>query len=95
MHERCEHCHLKYEQEPGYFLGSSYINYALTAGFTAVTYIWLHFFVGIKRDTLIIPAAIFCVVFPILFFRYARAFWLGMDKWLETFGPQDIPGDDD
>jgi hypothetical protein len=29
MHQRCSVCDLKYEREPGYFLGAMYISYAL------------------------------------------------------------------
>ena len=31
MAAECANCHLRYEREPGYFLGSIYINYGLTA----------------------------------------------------------------
>ena len=31
MHERCERCGVKFEREPGFFLGSIYVNYGLTA----------------------------------------------------------------
>jgi uncharacterized protein (DUF983 family) len=29
MHERCEDCDLKFEREPGYFLGAMYVSYGL------------------------------------------------------------------
>jgi len=29
MHEECSVCHLRYEREPGYFLGAMYISYGL------------------------------------------------------------------
>src|SRR5712671_2207503 len=29
MHERCPTCDLKFEREPGYFLGAMYVSYAL------------------------------------------------------------------
>ena len=29
MYERCEVCNLKFEREPGYFLGAMYISYGL------------------------------------------------------------------
>ena len=29
MHERCEHCGLKFEREQGYFLGAMYISYGM------------------------------------------------------------------
>ena len=42
MYEQCSVCNLKYEREPGYFLGAMYISYALalmSIGLFAVT-IW-------------------------------------------------------
>jgi hypothetical protein len=26
----------------------------------------------------------FCVVFPLWFFRYARALWMSFDEWLDS-----------
>jgi hypothetical protein len=40
MYERCSVCDLKYEREPGYFLGAMYISYGLallSIGFLAMT----------------------------------------------------------
>ena len=31
MHEQCDQCMFVYEQEPGFFVGAIYINYAATA----------------------------------------------------------------
>jgi uncharacterized protein (DUF983 family) len=30
MHERCPHCGLKYEREPGYFIGAMYFSYLIS-----------------------------------------------------------------
>ena len=43
MYERCPNCKLKYERGPGYFLGSAYLNYGLTAVIITVSYITLRF----------------------------------------------------
>lgn len=32
VHERCGHCNVKYEQEPGFFWGAMYFSYALIVG---------------------------------------------------------------
>lgn len=79
MHERCAHCHLKFEREPGYFLGSIYINYGLTALIMTVGWVTLRFGYDIDSKWLLIGFSIFLVVFQSLFFRYARALWLAMD----------------
>jgi len=79
MHERCPNCKFKYERDPGYFLGSAYVNYGLTAGIVTATYIPLRFLAGMEGETLLLPLGLFCVIFPLFFFRYARAWWLAMD----------------
>ena len=87
MHERCDGCGLKYERDPGYFLGSAYINYGLTAVILTAAYIGLHFGAGYSNRTLTPWLVTFCVLFPLVFFRYARAYWLAMDCY---FDPQEI-----
>ena len=41
MHAECGHCRLRFEREPGYFLGSIYINYGFTALLVTVFYVAL------------------------------------------------------
>lgn len=88
MYPECANCHLRYEREPGYFLGSIYINYGLTAVLVTIGYFAL-FGSGITSDnaTLGIVTS-FAVLFPIWFFRYARSLWLGFDHFWDP-GPGD------
>lgn len=79
MPERCEHCRFKYERAPGYFLGSAYVNYGITAVILMITYFLLHFGVGWTNRQLAAPLSVFCVLFPLWAFRYARAIWLALD----------------
>jgi hypothetical protein len=79
MHESCAHCGLKYEREPGYFLGSIYINYGVTAFLLTAGWIAMRYGFGFEARNLLIPFALCLVVFQTLFFRYARALWLAMD----------------
>jgi uncharacterized protein (DUF983 family) len=91
MYERCPHCSLRYERAPGYFLGSTYVNYGfLTITLTAI-YMWVHYGLGISNETLTVPLLAYCVVVPIILFRYARAWWLAMDCYCDptSFGMRD------
>ncbi len=83
MAERCGHCHLKYERAPGYFLGSTYISYAMTVVVLTVTYVALHFGAGLSNRQLTGPLVTFCVVFPMLLFRHSRALWMALDFHLD------------
>ncbi len=86
MYERCPNCKLKYERGPGYFLGSAYLNYGLTAVIITASYITLRFAAGVPSRYLLWGLGAFCVVFPLFFFRYARAWWLALDCHFDTEG---------
>lgn len=79
MYPACSNCGLKYEREPGYFLGSIYVNYGLTAMTTTFFYITLHTWGEISNWWVVPPLLAFCIIFPIVFFPFARAYWLAMD----------------
>jgi uncharacterized protein (DUF983 family) len=83
MHPTCPQCHLRYERDPGYFLGSAYINYGITAFLVTVAYMTLHYGARLTNRQLVAPLLAFCVVFPLFFFRYARSWWLAMDCFFD------------
>ena len=88
MYEACPDCGLKYERQPGYFLGSSYVNYGLTALTITVGYFVLRFGFHLAQNQTMPILVSFIVLFPLWFFRYARALWLASDlRW-------DPPGDE-
>ncbi len=93
MAQRCESCGLRFERAPGYFLGSAYINYGLTAMCITFAYFTLHFGLGWTNRQLAPGLVTFCIVFPLFFFRFALAFWLGVDFWLDPVGFQDDRAD--
>ncbi|MFT4030899.1 MAG: DUF983 domain-containing protein [Siphonobacter sp.] len=37
MHKYCPHCGLRYEREPGFFIGAMYVSYGITTGIILVT----------------------------------------------------------
>ena len=81
MHTACPHCGVKFEREPGFFLGSIYINYGLTALVVAIAYPVLLFNKIVAETPLLIGALAFVVLFPLLVFPWARSLWLGFDQW--------------
>lgn len=84
MFETCEECHLKYERAPGYFLGSIYINYGLTALSVTIGYVTLHFGQQIPNRQLMPFLVGYCILFPTIFYRYARALWISLDSFFDT-----------
>ncbi len=83
MNGKCAPCGLTFDRGPGYFLGSIYINYGLTALLVTGGY-FAGFFTDVISPTVLLWTCVgFCVVFPLLFFRFARSFWLGLDLYFD------------
>lgn len=83
MHPACNQCGLKFQREPGYFLGSIYFNYGLTALLVTVAYFVGYFATSIPPGYLLWGLTAFCLLFPLWFFRYARSLWLGWDHYFD------------
>lgn len=83
MRERCETCDLKYEREPGFFLGAIYYNYGLTSLIATAAYPIAVFGLKYPRTPTIICIVTFVVLFPLWFHRYARSLWLGFDNFVD------------
>lgn len=90
MFECCPHCGLKYERAPGYFLGSAYINYGFVALTLTAMYVGLHFGAEISNQMLTPPLVAYCIIVPLILFRFARAWWLAMDCYFDptSFAPE-------
>jgi hypothetical protein len=88
MNSQCDHCGLKFDRGPGYFLGSIYINYGLTALLITAGYFAGFFLNLLSPDALLWTCTGFCVVFPLWFFRYARSLWLGLDHYFDPPEPR-------
>jgi uncharacterized protein (DUF983 family) len=92
MNERCSECDFKFEREPGYFLGSSYINYGWTAASLTVAYIFFHVALEYPNSYVVPPLVAWFVFFPMFFHRYARALWLTFDCFWDH---SELPNDSD
>lgn len=79
MLPECPTCGLRFEREPGYFLGAIYINYAATVVCMLVGFFLLDYFVQLSLTSQIIIWCGFGIVFPILFYRYSKSLWLCFD----------------
>lgn len=83
MNPKCDGCELDFEREPGFYLGSIYVNYGLTVALVGPTFAVLTLGLGYPRTTVAIPCAVFTILFPLWFFRYARSIWLCLG-WVAT-----------
>lgn len=77
MYEHCPHCGLRYEVEPGYFIGAMYVSYAISGGVALVVGFVLFYLAGDPGGwtyTLVI-APLMVIIAP-LNFRISRVVWL-------------------
>jgi uncharacterized protein (DUF983 family) len=98
MHPQCLSCGFRFEREPGYWLGSIYVNYGLTALIVTVGYFALFFSELLEPNHILWLLTAFCVLFPLWFFRYARAIWVAVDLYFDPaqadeFAPQNSAPD--
>lgn len=90
MVENCSGCGMKYEREPGYFLGSIYFNYGWTCMSMTVAYMVLHVALEFENMYVVPPLALYAFTFPVFFHRYARAIWLAFDCNFDHHGLADV-----
>ena len=94
MRPACDRCGYPFGREPGYFLGSVYINYGLTALLVTTIFFVGFFWFQINPEILLGALTLFCVVFPLWFFRYAHSLWMGFDTFWDP-PPLDLPPTND
>ncbi|MFO0867512.1 MAG: DUF983 domain-containing protein [Pirellulales bacterium] len=90
MRPECEACGTRFEREAGFFLGSIYFNYGLTALVVAIGYPVLLFTRTLGETKLLVLTLAFTLLFPMWFFRYARALWLGFDQFMDPRHRTDV-----
>src|SRR5438445_5297709 len=80
MHERCPACDLKFEREPGYFLGAMYIGYGLAlatiAGFSFLLWSLSHW----TFQAVVIGGVLLFLPFAPLLTVMARVLWIYLDQ---------------
>jgi uncharacterized protein (DUF983 family) len=83
MHERCPVCDLKFDREPGYFLGAMYVSYALGLVIIGLIAALLWEVTGwwITKDT-IWAVVIFLPIAPTITL-FARVLWIYLDQTID------------
>jgi uncharacterized protein (DUF983 family) len=85
MNERCPVCNLKFEREPGYFLGAMYVSYALAIPpfLLLVTAFWLlaHW----RYELALLGAFVAYLPLVPMAARLSRVVWMYIDQ---TFDPE-------
>ncbi len=83
MHDRCPVCDLRFEREPGYFLGAMYVSYALGLVIVALLAALLWSLTGwwITKDT--IWAVLLFLPFAPTITLLARVLWIYLDQAID------------
>src|SRR5712691_549838 len=80
MHERCPVCGLKFDREPGYFLGAMYVSYALTLVPVLLLVVIFWRAVGLAYSTALLSAVIVYLPFVPPVARLSRVVWIYIDQ---------------
>ncbi|WP_233524552.1 DUF983 domain-containing protein [Mucilaginibacter conchicola] len=97
MHERCSHCNLYYEREPGYWYVAMFVSYALNVAEMVTFAVGVHILTGSNS-----PWLYTCVLLGIIFilspfnYRYSRVillYWLTPGLHYEPARAADKPAD--
>jgi len=80
MHERCSVCGLKYEREPGYFLGALYFSYAASIPPVCALVLIFWRLLGWRFDIALVAAFVAWLPAVPLVTRMARVVWIHVDQ---------------
>lgn len=88
LNKNCPDCGLQFERDEGFFLGSMSLNYGVTIFVFLVPVMFLYL-AGVLSGTMAsMLAGVGAIIFPILFYRASRSWWL-MSYYF--FLPQHLP----
>ena len=90
MHERCAACGLKFEREPGYFLGSIYVNYGAAVAVAIGLHLVLSTSLGWTAPAELAVILPVVVALGFLLFRFSRALWLAFDLGFDPPEPHEF-----
>lgn len=79
--ERCPQCSHRFEREEGYWLGAVLVNTVAAVGLFAALFVTMAVatWPDVPWNTILVVTVIVNVVFPILFYPWARMLWVAVD----------------
>ena len=88
MCEQCSICDLKFEREPGYFLGAMYISYVLGVSIMAPIAALLWFLTGWWITKVTLWAAVLFLPLAPTITLLARVLWIYLDQSVDPERPR-------
>lgn len=83
MHDRCPTCGLRFNREPGYFLGAMYISYALALAIIVVLGALLWLATRWSIDRIALYAVILFLPFVPILTNLSRVLWIYLDQAID------------
>jgi uncharacterized protein (DUF983 family) len=83
MYERCSVCELKFEREPGYFLGAMYVSYGLALLTIALIAVSLWAVTGWWITKVTVWAVVLFLPFAPMITLFARVLWIYLDQTID------------
>ena len=83
MHERCLACGLKFEREPGYFLGAMYIGYGLALALIGIFSLLLWGLVNWPLQRIVLGGVVLFLPFAPVLTLMARVLWIYLDQGID------------
>lgn len=85
MNETCPVCNLKFEREPGYFVGAMYVSYAIAVPILAALTMLLSYTVirTWPLELVVIPAVVLFLPLVPAVFRYSRILWIHLARYID------------
>jgi hypothetical protein len=83
MHERCPSCGLKFEREPGYFLGAMYLSYGLALIVITVLAAVLWLTARWSLDKSILWAILLFLPLAPALTLFSRVLWIYLDQAID------------
>jgi uncharacterized protein (DUF983 family) len=83
MHAHCPICGLRYEREPGYFLGAMYISYGLAVPLMVASFLLFWRFTDWKFTTLMVASLLALLPFAPGLTLLSRVLWIYLDQKID------------
>jgi hypothetical protein len=83
MHDRCLDCGLRFNREPGYFLGAMYVSYGLALVLIAAIGAVLWVLTRWRVDKIALWAVILFLPFAPMLTLLSRVVWIYLDQTLD------------
>lgn len=94
MVDRCGRCGLRFEREPGFFVGAYLINFAIIIIILFILCMGYVAMKAIDQSSSLMPimvsGLVLAVIAPVFFYPYSRTLWSAIDIGMTPLTPEEI-----